>query len=109
MANTFQIKNWHPRVKNTLRGEFDLRFTPPGMTVPGWTVHQDGASRWIALPSAPQLTPDKKALKLNSKGKPAYRPVVSEFDDETWKRLRTAVLAELEERYPEAFDGRRGA
>ena len=82
----FQISDWKPFTKNTLRGFFTVK-TPSGMVLHNCSLHVKNGSRWVGLP----------AQKYTAKsGETSFTPIVEFVSREAANRFRDAVLAALE-------------
>jgi len=66
----FEVANWTPHLKNTLRAFFTL-IMPSGMVLHGCTYHQKNVSRWTGVPSqnSPRRT-DRSATRRSSSSPP---------------------------------------
>ena len=87
----FQISNWKPREKNTLRGFFSITL-PNGLIIHDVMLHEKGDRRWISLP-AREYTDEN--------GQRAFTAFL-EFSDKTIaKRFHDRVLAALDRHFAE--------
>lgn len=97
------IQNYRARISNTLRAFIDVRVGP--FTLHDVTVHEaDSGSRWIGMPSRPQIAKDGTILRAPKTGKPAYAASITIDDPAARERFRKAVLDALDE-----LQGKEGA
>jgi DNA-binding cell septation regulator SpoVG len=85
-SRVFQVTNWKPYTKNTLRGFFTVTL-PSGLVIHNCTLHQKQDSRWVGMPS-------QKFTKED--GTTSYTPVIEFTNREASDRFRDAVLEALD-------------
>lgn len=62
----FQVSDWKPHQKNTLKGFFTLTL-PSGLVIRECMLHEKGESRWVGLPAKPYKKSD---------GSTSYTPMI---------------------------------
>jgi hypothetical protein len=87
MALEFEVSNWKPFRKNTLRGFFTLTL-PSGMILHNCSLHQkDNGQRWIGMPS-------QKFSKQD--GSTGYTPLIEFVSREAADHFRDLALAAVD-------------
>ena len=81
----FNVREWKPFEKNTLRGFLSIEL-PSGMILHGLTVHQKDDSRWVGLP-AKEYTKD---------GERSWIPQVEFASKAARERFQACVLAAVD-------------
>jgi len=92
---TMTASDWVPHERNTLRGFLKLALQS-GLVLNDCTLHVSGDSRWVGLPSRPQIDPDGKHRVDPATGKKAYTPVVEVVGKEPRERFQAAALAAVD-------------
>jgi hypothetical protein len=89
--------DWKSVEKGTLRGFCSLHLSPSGLVLRDCMLHHkaDG-SRWIGLPSRPQMTSEGTQRLDPKTGKPAWIPVVEIKGSAERKRFQEAALAAID-------------
>jgi hypothetical protein len=93
-AKTMTASNWQSLERNTLRGFFTLRL-PSGLVLRRCTLHEQGTSRWVGLPGAPQIDADGRQ-RVDLAGKRLYTPVVEIDGSEARARFRGQALTAVD-------------
>ena len=88
-----KLTNWRADRKGTKRGYCDLVLADVGLTIKGFTVHENSGKYWIAPPAGESNGPD---------GKLRYWQFLS-FSDGAKDSLRNAAVDQLRTLAPEIF------
>ena len=99
---TVTCTGFRPMQRNTLQGFATLRIPDICLTIHDVAVHQKNASRWVQLPSKPQVDKNGNLIK-DSSGKTRYS-VLFEFDNDAVRKAFSArACAAIAEAEPDAF------
>jgi hypothetical protein len=85
---------FHPHVKNTLRGFADLAIADIGLRVFDCPVHCKEGKWWVALPAKPYTTRE---------GKQNWQLLLQFGDKDSYAAFQKAALAALRFRFPNTF------
>lgn len=97
----FEILDWRPVVKNTLRG-FAVVRQPSGMVIADVGVHEREGKAWASPPSKPMLDRDGRQLR-DTDGKARWSNLISFADRATQTTWSDAVVAAVRAQHPEAL------
>jgi hypothetical protein len=87
--------DWKPVEKGTLRGFCSLHLSPSGLILRDCMLHvKPDGSRWVGLPSRPQLDADKRQL-IGPNGKGLFLPVVEIKGTAERSRFQASALAAI--------------
>ena len=96
------VDSFKPMHSNTLFGFLTITIPELHLSICDLTAHQQGASRWIALPAKPQVNRDG-TVRRDDRGKIAYTPVLTFTDRKTREAFSARVITALLEFAPAAF------
>jgi hypothetical protein len=96
-----EVKNFHPHVKNTLQGFFDIYYHP--FLLKGLTLHRAAnGSAWIGFPGTKKK--DERGVDvLDDAGKTIWSNCVSIPDKEAHERFKAWCLKEVDKLEKEAI------
>jgi hypothetical protein len=101
---TVKVVAFQPARSNTLVGFADAVIPEIRLRLFDMTVHQSGDSRWVNMPSRPQLDRETGAVQRDGRGKIVYAPTLGFLDEKTRKAFSDRVIEALIEFDPHAFD-----
>jgi hypothetical protein len=93
----WEIRNYRPYERNTLKGFFDLQIGP--LLIRGFTHHIMNDREWVGAPGKPQVDKDGQ-IQRNDQGKIEYYPVVS-IDKPKLPGFQTFCLKKIAELSPQ--------
>lgn len=86
MDKQIEIKDWTPRVKNTLRG-FCTVILPSGMVIHDVMLHEKGDTRWVQFPAREYV---------NTQGEKQFARFIEFTNRGIADRFRDQVIAALD-------------
>jgi hypothetical protein len=106
---TVKVVSFQPARSNTLFGFVDIVIPETRMQLFDMPVLQSGTSRWVNMPSRPQLDRASGIAQRDGRGKIVFVPVIGFLDDKTRKAFSDRIVEALIEFDPHAFDETTGA
>jgi hypothetical protein len=94
--------DFRPFRKNTLRGFAIIEIAELHLRMRDVAIHQQGGSRWAALPARAQIDRDGNLIR-DDRGKIAYVAIFEFADPGTRNAFSQAVIAAIERFNPEIF------
>jgi hypothetical protein len=99
-----EVRNFHPYVKNTLQGFFDIYFHP--FLIKNLTLHRTVKGKaWIGFPAVRKLDASGRPLVNEETGKQEWNNCVAIPDPAAHERFKVWCLKEVEKLETEASVG----